>query len=127
MRRLVNALFWVADGVAWLMVMVFAAFGIGAPLVAPIVLRMRSEPPPSVAFLAGLILWCAVAALGCYLIARRRPVGLVVMLAACSVLMVGGSGVLGFLVAGFSLAVFGSPWVLAYIEWRQHAEKHQET
>lgn len=89
MRRLASALFWVVDGVAWLMVVAFVAFGIAGPLVVPIVLRMRSEPPPSLMFLVGWFLWFAVAALACYLIVRRRLVGAAVMLAACSAWLVG--------------------------------------
>ena len=127
MKRLANALFWVSDGVAWLMIVAFVAFGIGGPLVAPIVARMRADPPPSLEFLVGLFLSCAFAALSCYLIARRRLIGLAAILAACCVLAACGFGLLAVVLAGFSLVVFGTPLVLAYLEWHQHARKAGET
>jgi hypothetical protein len=118
--RLTKTLFWLSDIAAWMLLSVSAAGAVFMPIFA-----RADTQPVSWTGAAAVSAICLLVAAGAYGVTRRRPLFLV--LVALPAVASSASGDLSFALPYLVtiLAVFGSPFVLAFFESRTRTSREE--
>ena len=113
--RAIRILFAISDFCAWLVMTVAVVAGVAAPIVIPIQARMAHRETDALAT-ATTVGLCLTVALGAFLVARRRIVGLPLLLVPAGFLAFDGEFVAAVVVILAVLLVFGLPhwWVMRH-------------
>jgi hypothetical protein len=117
MHRLIRVLFAFADLFAWLLLVLSVLEALAWPFIGPVYARMAHLPITTLSIVGGCATWVAVAA-GAYAITRRRVLGLALVLVPAVVWLVSGLPVLALVFAVVAILVFGTPFLLAFLQAR---------
>jgi hypothetical protein len=124
--RATKALFWVSDLVAWTLLVFTALAALAYPASGPIYARMAGQPL-SAWQIAGMSLTLATIAIGAFLLTRRRISGFILVLIPSVFWLSTGSYAMALIYFASVLAIFGTPFVLAYCDLRARQTDGQET
>lgn len=116
--RLTKILFGLSDLCAWMLMTVAVLTAVAVLFVGPGPDGLRSEQMTSTESMALAVFW-TLAGLGAYLLTRRRPVGLALVILPAVLWAVHGSYVAALIYAAFALLVFATPLVLVWREVRR--------
>jgi hypothetical protein len=124
--RTIKVLFGFSDLVAWVILAIAAIGAIAFPVTGPIYARMTGQAL-SMWQIAALSLALLAIAVGAFLLTRRRLTGFVlVLIPAIYWLMMGFRSAALTYFAG-AIAIFGTPVLLAYLDFRARKITGQET
>lgn len=116
--RLTKILFGLSDLCAWMLLTV-AVLAVAAVLfVGPGPDGVQAKPVSSFESMGQALLWLLVAT-GAYLLTRRRPIGVAMVVLPALVWAVQGNVVVALIYAGFALLVFATPLILVWREVRR--------
>ncbi|MEG3790142.1 hypothetical protein V1318_08420 [Lysobacter sp. CCNWLW3] len=115
--RLTKILFGLSDLCAWMLMTVAVLGAVAVLFLGP---APDAKPVSSLESMALSLLWVLVAA-GAYLLTRRRPLGLLLVILPVFVWLVQGDAVPALAYAAFALLVFATPLILVWREVRRGA------
>ncbi|GAB3092389.1 hypothetical protein [Lysobacter terrae] len=115
MHRLIKALFWISDVLAWLLLAISAVVTVTYPVAGPVWARMDHQQIAVTSIVATCLLWFSVA-LGAYLITRRHALG--ILLITVPVFVAAEDWLAGLALAAVMALVFGLPFLLVLFRVR---------
>ena len=119
MHRLTKLLFWITDISAWLLVGFALLAAVTYPIAGPAWAKMDHQQLPTTHIVITSLAW-AIAAVGAFMITRRRALGVVLttapILAAAAV---NDELLAGLIVSVVPAVFFGSPFLLVGLQVRK--------
>jgi hypothetical protein len=119
-------LFAISDVFAWLLGAVSLAGAAAYPFAGPVYAKMANLPFTMEEVVVTVIIAVAVA-VGTFLLRRRKPVGLLLVLLPCAGWCLSGAPQCGLWYGVFAFFIFGSPMVLSLVEMRQRRRTNERT
>lgn len=118
--RLTKILFGLSDLCAWMLLTVAVLAAVAVLFVGPGPDGARSEQLSSTAAMGLAVFWILVG-VGAYLLTRRRPIGLALVVLPAILWAVQGAFAMAAIYAAFALLVFATPLILVWREVRRGA------
>lgn len=122
MRNLIGIIFAISDLIAWILLFVSAAGAVIYPFTGPIHEKIVNHAL-SIESVALTAIISLVVAIGSYLLIRRKRIGLPLVLVPCIKWGFAGSYQIELWYGVIVLIVFGTPFVLSYIEMKHVSGK----
>lgn len=125
MQRLTLLWFALSDLLAWPLLAFSLMVAIAFPLAGPAHARMAQQPMTTFTLVGTCALWLMIAG-GAYAITRRRPLGLVLVLAPAVASAMAGQMAAALVLAAWAIA-FVPPFILAFLQARSAAASRPAT
>lgn len=118
--RLTKILFGLSDLCAWMLMTVAVLAVVAVLFLGPGPDGQSARPMSSFESMGLSLLWMLVA-VGAYLLTRRRPLGLLLVILPVFLWLAQGEVVPALIYAGFAVLVFATPLILVWREVRRGA------
>ena len=119
MHRLTKVLFWITDISAWLLLGFATLAAVTYPFAGPAWARMEHQQLSTAEIAITCLSW-VLAAVGAFMVTRRRALG--VVLTSAPVLAAAGSNgqwLAGLIACTIPVLFFGTPFLLVFLQARQ--------